>query len=39
LALQNLGILSDEEYGTEKEGKSNMAYDVVIKDRRIYELK
>jgi hypothetical protein len=31
LALQNLAILSDDEYGAEKEGKSTMAYDVVIK--------
>jgi N-acyl-D-aspartate/D-glutamate deacylase len=37
LALQNLAILSDEEYGAEKEGRSNMAYDVVIKDGRIYD--
>jgi len=37
LALQNLAILSDEEYETEKEEKSNMAYDVVIKDGRIYD--
>ena len=37
LALQNLAILPDEEYGAEKEGKSNMAYDVVIKDGRIYD--
>jgi len=36
LALQNLAILSDEEYGAEK-GRSNMAYDVVIKDGRIYD--
>jgi hypothetical protein len=37
LALQNLAILSDEEYGAEKKGRSNMAYDVVIKDGRIYD--
>jgi hypothetical protein len=37
LALQNLAILSDEENGAEKEGRSNMAYDVVIKDGRIYD--
>ena len=37
LALQNVAILSDEEYGAEKEAGSRMAYDVVIKDGRIYD--